>query len=183
MESVPPDLSDLKVWLLGGPPPMKIHSSPNIVENEPPLLEDYVFGGPPPIESVEFTSPDIADTENIQGWIAIFGHLAVASAILVTLSPIPVIFQIKKEKCVGSIPLLPFSFSTVNAFAWMLYGEIRIFPSCSALLIRNSVHIIMNFYILNFVFFISRFINRSTKNMDTKHYCPHFVGNVCCAVR
>jgi len=128
MGTVPPDLNDVITWMLGGPPPMKIHSSTSVVGDEPPLLEDYVLGGPPPSEihenaAFQMDNVHVEYVETLSDWISLCGYFATLSSILVNLSLIPIILQIKRNKSVGSMPLLPFSIMAVSSFAWLLYGE------------------------------------------------------------
>merc|ERR1712151_159437 len=55
-------------------------------------------------------------------FVTICGYLAVFSAMLVTMAPIPIMMRIRRENSVGALPLLPFSSMTVNCFAWFTYG-------------------------------------------------------------
>ena len=69
-------------------------------ENSPDFTVDADDGG------VEFLS---AET-----FVTVCGYLAVLSALLVTMAPIPIMMRIRRENSVGAMPLLPFSSMTVN---------------------------------------------------------------------
>lgn len=51
-------------------------------------------------------------------FVTVCGYLAVISAMLVTMAPIPIMMRIRRENSVGAIPLLPFSSMTVNVSAY-----------------------------------------------------------------
>lgn len=59
----------------------------------------------------------------VPAWVSLSGQMAPIASFVVSMSPLPTIQKIKKDKNVGSMPLLPYSSMTVNCFVWMVYGE------------------------------------------------------------
>jgi solute carrier family 50 (sugar transporter) len=55
-------------------------------------------------------------------FIDLCGKLAPLASIVVFLAPMPTIQQIKRDKTVSSLPLLPYSTMIMSAFLWAAYG-------------------------------------------------------------
>ena len=51
--------------------------------------------------------------------------LAPYATVVVYAAPLPTSFQIRREKTVGSLPLLPYSSMAASAFIWTVYGFLK----------------------------------------------------------
>lgn len=85
---------------------------------------------------------------NVPLWVRFCGNAAPIASMIVSLSPLPTIQEIKKQRSTMNLPLLPYSSMLVNAFLWTSYGfmknEIKIWsPNAFALLC--SIYYIQNF--------------------------------------
>lgn len=79
------------------------------------------------------------------------GRLAPAAAVFVFLAPIPTMQQIRQDRAVGSLPLLPYSSMIASTFIWVTYGIMKREPSIWSC---NSVGLVLGtLYFLNFVKF------------------------------
>ena len=67
-------------------------------------------------------------TTDAPEWASFCGQLAPIFSILVFAAPIPTIFQIQRDKSVGSLPLLPYSSMLSSAFLWVVYGFLKSEP-------------------------------------------------------
>ena len=87
----------------------------------PENLSSYLYG-----KKVNNDSNDSNDKDNdlssVKNLVTICGYLAVFSALLVTMSPIPIMTRVRREKSVGALPLLPFTVMAMNCFSWFTYG-------------------------------------------------------------
>ena len=69
--------------------------------------------------------------------------LAPYLGILCFLAPLPTIHQIRRDKTVGNLPLLPYSSMITNSFVWFLYGILKAAPS---VLYSNAVGVVLGVY-------------------------------------
>jgi len=76
----------------------------------------------PYLNSENNSNEDNYNLLSVQSFVTVCGYLAVFSAMLVTMAPIPIMMRIRRENSVGALPLLPFSSMTINCFAWFTYG-------------------------------------------------------------
>jgi len=85
---------------------------------------DWVYQYYGESENLPYLNNDEVDDNllSVKTLVTICGYLAVFSAMLVTMAPIPIMIRIRRENSVGALPLLPFSSMTVNCFAWFTYG-------------------------------------------------------------
>lgn len=56
--------------------------------------------------------------------VKLAGNIAPIVSSGVYLAPVPTIRNVVQDKSVKSLPLLPYSSMTVNAFMWMTYGTL-----------------------------------------------------------
>ena len=76
------------------------------------------------------------------------GSLAPFAAIVVFMAPIPTIQQVRRERSVGSLPLLPYSSMVSSAFLWVVYGVLK---QESSIWSANAVGLVLgSFYFLEF---------------------------------
>ena len=57
--------------------------------------------------------------------VEILTFLAPYATVMVYAAPFPLIQQIKREKNVGSLPLLPYSSMAASSFIWTVYGFLK----------------------------------------------------------
>mmetsp|Transcript_21405 Transcript_21405/g.46485 ORF Transcript_21405/g.46485 Transcript_21405/m.46485 type:complete len:274 (+) Transcript_21405:129-950(+) len=62
-------------------------------------------------------------------WLEICSKIAPATSVLCSLAPLPTIFEVSRNKSVGSLPLLSYSSMTANGFVWALYGWLTDSPA------------------------------------------------------
>ena len=55
----------------------------------------------------------------------ICASLAPYASLVLFLAPFPTIQQIRRDKGVGTLPLLPYTFLTASAFIWSVYGLLK----------------------------------------------------------
>lgn len=87
-------------------------------------------------------------TTDAPEWVSFCGVLAPIFSILVFAAPIPTIFQIQRDKTVGSLPLLPYTSMLSSAFLWVVYGFLKSEPS---IIVANGTGLVLSiFYVLVF---------------------------------
>lgn len=64
-------------------------------------------------------------------------------SIAVFLAPIPTIHQIKRDRRVGDLPLLPYSSMILSGFLWTVYGKLKGEPSVWA---SNAIGLVLGLY-------------------------------------
>jgi solute carrier family 50 (sugar transporter) len=82
-------------------------------------------------------------------FVQLCGVFAPAASIIVGLSPASTIHQIRRDRNVGSFPLLPYSTMIVNATLWFVYGLLKQNPN---IWFGNGICLILG--IIYFVLFI-----------------------------
>mmetsp|Transcript_82379 Transcript_82379/g.123636 ORF Transcript_82379/g.123636 Transcript_82379/m.123636 type:complete len:227 (-) Transcript_82379:210-890(-) len=82
-------------------------------------------------------------------FVSFCGNLAPIAAIVVFCAPFPTIQQVKKDKSVGSLPLLPYSSMIGNCILWVAYGMLK---HESKIWGTNSIGLLLGgYYFLSFV--------------------------------
>lgn len=66
-----------------------------------------------------------AAPDKFSGWVKTAGVLAPIVSVLLSISPLPTILTIIKNKSVGQLPLLPYSSLVANCFIWFCYGILK----------------------------------------------------------
>lgn len=75
-------------------------------------------------------------------------ELAPYACCVVYMAPIPTVQQIRRDKAVGSLPLLPYSSMAASAFIWTVYGFLKNEPklwSCCSVGVLLASYYLMNF--------------------------------------
>lgn len=86
---------------------------------------------------------------SVPTWVAVCGNLAPAAAIVVFLAPWPTIANIRRDRTVGTLPLLPYSSMIASAFLWVVYGLLK---NESKIWSSNGVGLVLGLYYFgNFV--------------------------------
>eukprot|EP00548_Thalassiothrix_antarctica_P013466 CAMPEP_0194177194 /NCGR_PEP_ID=MMETSP0154-20130528/11006_1 /TAXON_ID=1049557 /ORGANISM="Thalassiothrix antarctica, Strain L6-D1" /LENGTH=256 /DNA_ID=CAMNT_0038891695 /DNA_START=1 /DNA_END=771 /DNA_ORIENTATION=- len=67
----------------------------------------------------------LAQNPTMEFWISLCGQLAPLSAVVVFLSPMLTMLQIRKDQSVGDLPLLPYTSIICSAFVWTTYGILK----------------------------------------------------------
>jgi solute carrier family 50 protein (sugar transporter) len=65
----------------------------------------------------------------LQPFVTLCGQAAPIASLALFMAPLPTIQQIKKDRRVGDLPLLPYSTMTTSAFLWTTYGILKKEPS------------------------------------------------------
>jgi solute carrier family 50 protein (sugar transporter) len=82
-------------------------------------------------------------------FVDLCASMAPVAAILVFAAPFPTIQKIKRDKAVGTLPLLPYSSMAASAFLWTTYGILR---RESNIWSCNVVGLVLGlFYMVNFI--------------------------------
>lgn len=101
-------------------------------------------------ETIAFQAAAIA---KVPGWVSLSGQMAPMAAFVVFMAPYPTIRQIRMDKRVGKMPMLPYSSMVVNCFVWMVYGLLKLEQK---VWLTNSIGLLMGlFYSLQFNQFCS----------------------------
>jgi solute carrier family 50 protein (sugar transporter) len=82
---------------------------------------------------------------------SICGRIAPVASIVVFLAPFPTIQQIKRDRSVGNLPLLPYSSMASSAFLWSTYGILKSEPN---IWVTNLLGLVFaSYYFFQFVQF------------------------------
>ena len=80
-------------------------------------------------QTTAFLSSAAAISAAAPSFVSLCSTLAAPASILVSAAPLPTIRQIKENKTVGSLPLLPYSCMAANCVLWTTYGALRHTPA------------------------------------------------------
>ena len=82
---------------------------------------------------------------NFVNWCS---HLAPWACVVVYMAPFPTIQQVRRDKSVGSLPLLPYSSMAASSFIWTVYGFLKHEPklwSCCIVGVALALYYLHNF--------------------------------------
>ena len=81
-------------------------------------------------------------------FVDICADLAPYATVVVYAAPFPTVQQIRRDKAVGSLPLLPYSSMAASAFIWTVYGFLKREPkvwSCCLVGVALGLYYVSNF--------------------------------------
>lgn len=82
-------------------------------------------------------------------FVDVCSELAPYACCVVYMAPLPTVQQIRREKTVGSLPLLPYSSMAASSFIWTVYGYLKEEPrlwSCCLVGVTLA-----SYYLLNYI--------------------------------
>lgn len=81
--------------------------------------------------------------------VSLSSQLAPMAAIVVFMAPLPTIQNIRRDKTVGNLPLLPYTSMISSSFLWMVYGLLL---SNAQLVVPNFVGFLLGlYYVTSFI--------------------------------
>jgi solute carrier family 50 (sugar transporter) len=92
------------------------------------------------VSTIVHLSASTLSTTTPSFFVWIHKLLAPWLSILVFCAPIPTLYQISKDRTVGSLPLLPYTSMIASAFLWMTYGWLNEEPS---IYVTNTVGMLL----------------------------------------
>jgi solute carrier family 50 protein (sugar transporter) len=82
-------------------------------------------------------------TPFVNPFVTFCGQAAPIASVVLFMAPLPTIHQIRKDREVGDLPLLPYSTMTTSAFLWSTYGILKKEPS---MYVANLFGLVLSLY-------------------------------------
>lgn len=114
-------------------------------------------------------SSTVTDSGDVPIWAEWCGQLAPMLSIIVFLSPIPTIWKIKQDQCVGSLPLLPYSSMIGSTYLWVVYGYLK---HSLPIMIANAPGFILGIY---YVYYFTKYAPKSSATLPGSVRL-HYIG-------